>query len=129
MRFRHESPHAEKQIRRYQLPRWLSAIERASAEREAARVARRAAELALVDWGDLSPAELAFRWLLAHPDQFSEWAESTRSDPSGITWAPIGWRRGEARAGAVDDAATAAADWAAMTPAERAYAAWAAGKG
>jgi len=128
VRFRHDNPHAEKQIRRYQLPRWLSAIERASAEREAERAAKRAAELALVDWGDLSPAELAFRWLLAHPDKFAAWAE-TRSDPVGITSAPVAWRRDGARGTVPDDAAMAAADWAAMTPAERAYAVWASGKG
>jgi len=122
MRFRHESPHAEKQIRRYQLPRWLSAIERAAAERDAERVAWRTAELALVDWGELSPAELAFRWLLAHPGRYAEWAALLRSDPRGITSAP------DARAVALDDAAKAVADWAAMTPAERAYAAWAAGR-
>ncbi len=130
MRFRHESPHAEKQIRRYQLPRWLSALERAAAEREAERVARRAAELALVDWGDLSPAELAFRWLLAHPSEYRAWVAETLVAGGGCS-------EGERQARmlalrdhhAATDAATAAADWSAMTPAECAYAAWASGKG
>ncbi len=78
MRRRHDNPHAEKRIRELDLPRWHSLVELAAERAEAEREARRAAERAAVPWSDLSPAELAFRWMLAHPRDYAVWAHETR---------------------------------------------------
>jgi hypothetical protein len=80
VRHRHDNPHAEKRIRELRLPRWQSMIELAAEQAEAEREAKRAAERASVPWHDLSPAELAFRWMLMHPRQYAAWAHQTRED-------------------------------------------------
>lgn len=145
-KWRHDNPHAERQIEALNLPRWrsraelaaeaaaLEATERERAELErkrshaaelaerargarraadaadaaaasadtpdargraaelaaeavqAERAARIAAGLVPVPWGDLSPAELRWRWELAHhhadewrpPSLFSQWAHEAR---------------------------------------------------
>ena len=78
VRRRHDNPHAEKRIRELDLPRWHSLVELAAEQAEAEREAKRAAERAAVPWADLSPAELAFRWMLAHPREYAAWAHETR---------------------------------------------------
>lgn len=78
MKWRHDNPHAERQIEAFDLPRWLSRRELAGLAEREALAAKRAAELLAVDWAALSPAELAFRWLLEHPSEYAAWAHETR---------------------------------------------------
>lgn len=85
MKFRHENPFAESRIRSLDLPRWQSASELEAERRATAARAKRAAELAAVNWSELSPAELAFRWLLDRyrPDKqsaYADWAAGVRSE-------------------------------------------------
>lgn len=81
---RHENRYAERRIRELGLPGrpTRSELER-EARREAAK-AKRAAALHAVDWAALSPAELAFRWMLdryrsEQPCEYAEWARDARA--------------------------------------------------
>lgn len=82
-RGRHENPYAERRIRELGLPGRPTRSElEQDARREAAR-AKRAAALHAIDWAGMSPAELAFRWMLERyradkPCDYAEWARETR---------------------------------------------------
>jgi hypothetical protein len=124
VKFRHESPHAEQRIRELALPGWETASDREAKRRADASRAKRQAELASVDWAGLSPAELAFRWMLDRwrPDKrsdYGDWAAAVRAGGG----APRETRSAAELARV--DALVRAADERELTPAELAYSHWA----
>lgn len=59
---------------------WESVSQRLRREREAARRARELDALRAVDWESLSPAELAFRWVLEHDrERYAQWCAEGRA--------------------------------------------------
>jgi hypothetical protein len=83
MRRRHDNPYAERRIRELGLRERPTRADLEREARRAARIAKRAAELAAVDWAALSPAELAFRWMLdryksERPCDYATWAAEAR---------------------------------------------------
>lgn len=79
-KWRHVNPHAEALIDSLDLPSWESAAVRLRREREAARRERESAALRAVNWEGLSPAELAFRWVLEHDrERYAQWCAEARA--------------------------------------------------
>jgi len=80
----HEQRHVERLIVEHDLTAWQSRRARARAAADAFRRERELAALRAVPWEDLSPAELAFRWLLSHhqferDDAYAQWCAEARA--------------------------------------------------
>lgn len=124
---RHDNPYAERRIVELDLPRWQSRRELDALATERGRRERLFAELSGVAWESLSPAELAFRYMLRAAGspldslrgELTRWCAAVRSGEACA--AP-------ARRDVESDAEQVAEDWRHMTPAERAYANWAENK-
>jgi hypothetical protein len=83
-RRRHDNPYAEQRIRELGLPGRPTRAELERKAEQEARRAKRAAELAAVDWESLTPAELAFRWFSDRhkwgdrSSVYAQWAAASR---------------------------------------------------
>ena len=81
----HENRHAERAIVELDLQSWESQRARAKRERETARREQERVALAGVPWEDLSPAELAFRWMLEHDrERYAAWCAETRAAAASL---------------------------------------------
>lgn len=79
-KWRHDNPHAEAQIEALDLRSWESVARRLKREREGERRERALAALRGVPWETLSPAELAFRWMLEHDrERYALWCAEVRA--------------------------------------------------
>ena len=81
---RHDNPHAERLIVELDLLAWESQRAKQRKAADAARRDRELAALRAVPWEDLSPAELAFRWMLSHhqferDDAYAQWCAEARA--------------------------------------------------
>lgn len=81
----HENPHVERLIVELDLTAWESQRARQRREGEAARRERQAAALHAVPWAELTPGELAFRWVAERSDRspyreiYAEWCAEARA--------------------------------------------------
>ena len=124
---RHDNPRAERLIVEYSLQRWRSQRELAREAAKRARVEKLAAELRSVPWDDLTPAELAFRFVLQAADvpghsaqhEWSRWCAAVRDGSAALE---------QARSEPANDSGERAEEWRHMTAAERSYANWAENK-
>lgn len=81
----HENRHAERMIVELDLAEWESQRARGRREADAARRERELATRRAVPWAELSPAELAFRWVVERADRspwremYAEWCVEARA--------------------------------------------------
>ncbi len=76
----HDNPRVERLIVELDLAAWESRRERERRARDTARREREAEALRAVPWEDLSPAELAFRWVLEHDrERYAQWCAEARA--------------------------------------------------